>query len=114
MGLVIDFGLLATIAALAWFVMAERRRFENEAKRLLGKIQHQYERLDNHHRYITVLQDGLQKAKIEAARLEGVGKALLERVRTLEQRKPSITDVDIEHPDPAAHGVPPCPKGPNE
>ena len=33
-----------------------------------------------------------------------------ERVCRLEARKPSITDVDIKHPDPEH----PCPKGPNE
>ena len=140
MGLVIDFGLLTTIAVLAWFILAERRRFERECGRLLGKIHHQYERMDNHHRYITVLQDGMRDAKALAERVRAVedgaergvhdvyahmtnilrgsetaGVTFDDRDKTItvhgaRQIRPSITDVDIKTPRPEQ----PCPKGPHE
>ena len=138
MGLVIDFGLLAAIAAWAWFILAERRRFERECGRLLGKIRHQYERMDNHHRYITVLQDGMSEAKGVAEKVKAIEERgavttealyhhLKEVLRTgpgvyirlddanrkieIVPRKPSITDVDVKTPDPSAAGVPSCTAG---
>ena len=72
-GILIDFGLAVTIAGLLVLLLYERKRFEREFGRLAGKVSHQYQRLESHHRDITALQaaaDGAKELRAKVKALE--------------------------------------------
>ena len=62
-GILIDFGLAVAVAGLLALLLYERKRFEREFGRLAGKVSHQYNRFESHHRDITALQVAADRAK---------------------------------------------------
>ena len=78
LGILTDFGLAVAVAGLLVLVLYERKRFEREFSRLAGKVSHQYQRFESHHRDITALQvlaDGAKdlRAKVKALEAKAEG-----------------------------------------